>query len=210
MLAGLKGPLCYNWLYHLVNAQFLELWNSSSCYLQEIVFHLTFISDPVCTCSWVINAWERQNVNKMSQLMTKPTKLHVCPAKTQISLGIRPVWSKSSLSAWRSLGSLAIHWAHSKDSDQTGRMPRLIWVFAGRTCHFICFVMKWLIYVLRLLIQCTQKRLQTSALWAEPETGRFCLTGLIVFTCHKIDWCLLLWHLKCPGVILHVKYNALI
>ena len=46
---------------------------------------------------------------------------------------IRPVWSESSLSAWRNLGSLATHWAHSEDSDQTGRMPRLIWVFAGRT-----------------------------------------------------------------------------
>ena len=42
-------------------------------------------------------------------------------------------WSKSSLSAWRKLGSLATHWAHSEDSDQTGWMPRLIWVFAGRT-----------------------------------------------------------------------------
>ena len=51
------------------------------------------------------------------------------PAKTQI----RPVWSESSLSAWRNLGSLATHRAHSEDSDQTGRMPRLIWVFAGRT-----------------------------------------------------------------------------
>ena len=29
--------------------------------------------------------------------------------------------------------SLATHWAHSEDSDQTGRIPRLIWVFAGRT-----------------------------------------------------------------------------
>ena len=57
----------------------------------------------------------------------------VRPAKTQISLGICPVWSESSLSAWRKLGSLATHWAHSKDSDQTGQMPRLIWVFAGRT-----------------------------------------------------------------------------
>ena len=43
------------------------------------------------------------------------------PAKTQISLGIRPVWSETSLSTWRKLGSLA------------GRMPRLIWAFAGRT-----------------------------------------------------------------------------
>ena len=57
----------------------------------------------------------------------------VRPVKTQISLGIRPVWSESSLSAWRKLRSLATHWAHSEDSDQTGRMPRLIWVFAGHT-----------------------------------------------------------------------------
>ena len=63
----------------------------------------------------------------------KTNKMAVRPAKTQISLGIRPVWSESSLSAWRSIGSLATHWVHSEDSDQTGRMPRLIWVFAGRT-----------------------------------------------------------------------------
>ena len=29
--------------------------------------------------------------------------------------------------------SLATHWAHSEVSDQTVRMPRLIWIFAGRT-----------------------------------------------------------------------------
>ena len=59
--------------------------------------------------------------------------MSVRPANTQISLGIRTVWSESSLCAWRKLGSLATHQAHSEDSDQTGRMPRLIWVFAGRT-----------------------------------------------------------------------------
>ena len=48
------------------------------------------------------------------------------PAKTQISLGIRPVWSEFSLSAWRKLVSLATLWVHSEDSEQTGRMPRLI------------------------------------------------------------------------------------
>ena len=57
------------------------------------------------------------------------------PANTQISLGTSPVWSESSLSSWSKLGSLANHWVHSEDSDQTERMPRLIWVFAGRTCH---------------------------------------------------------------------------
>ena len=78
--------------------------------------------------------------------MTKPTKWHVRPAKTRISLGIRPVWSESSLSAWRKLSSLVIHWAQSEDPDQTGRMPRLIWVFAGRTCHFVGFIMRRLIW----------------------------------------------------------------
>ena len=37
--------------------------------------------------------------------------------------------------------SLATHWAHSEDSDQTGQMPRLIWVFAGRTV--ILLVLSW-------------------------------------------------------------------
>ena len=45
---------------------------------------------------------------------------HESPAKTQISLGIRPVWSESSLSAWRKLGSLVTHWAHTEEwSDWT-------------------------------------------------------------------------------------------
>ena len=57
-------------------------------------------------------------VDYMSRLISKPTKWHVRPAKTQISLGILPVWSESWLSAWRKLWSSATHWVHSKDSDQ--------------------------------------------------------------------------------------------
>ena len=34
----------------------------------------------------------------------------------------------------------------SEDSDQTWRMPRLILVFAGRTGHFVGYVMRWLKY----------------------------------------------------------------
>ena len=44
----------------------------------------------------------------------------MCPAKIQICLGIHPVWSVFS-----------------------GRMPRLIWVFAGCIGCFVCFVMLW-------------------------------------------------------------------
>ena len=54
----------------------------------------------------------------------------------QISLGIRPVWSESSLSAW-SFGSLAVHWEHNIDSDRTGWKPWLIWVLTGRICHLL-------------------------------------------------------------------------
>ena len=78
--------------------------------------------------------------------MTKPTKWHVRPAKTQISLGIRPVWSEPSLCAQWVAKNLSFLHPDCQDSDQTGRLPRLIWVFAGRTRHFVGFVMHWLSY----------------------------------------------------------------
>ena len=68
-------------------------------------------------------------------------KMACAPAKTQISLGIHLVWSESLLSAWRKLESLASHWVQSKHSDQTGQMPRLIWVFAALTS--ILLVLSW-------------------------------------------------------------------
>ena len=39
----------------------------------------------------------------------KNNEMCMRPAKTQISLGIRPVWSESSLFAWRKFWSLATH-----------------------------------------------------------------------------------------------------
>ena len=61
-------------------------------------------------------------------------------------LSIRPVWSESSLCAqWVAKDPSFLH-ADSEDSDQTGQMPRLIWVFAGRTCYFVGFVMRRLIW----------------------------------------------------------------
>ena len=63
----------------------------------------------------------------------KTNKMTVRPAKTQISLGIRPIWSESSLCAqWVAEDPTFLH-ADSEDSVQTGRMSRLIWVFAVRT-----------------------------------------------------------------------------
>ena len=81
----------------------------------------------------------------MSHCTTKPTKQSVRLAKIQISLVIHPVWSESSLcTLWVAKDPLFLH-ADSEDSDQTLRMPRLIWVFAGHTGHFVGFVLQWLI-----------------------------------------------------------------
>ena len=60
----------------------------------------------------------------------------VRPAKTQISLGIRPVWSESSLcDHWVAKDPSFLH-ADSED-----------WVFAGHSCHFVGFVMRRLKYL---------------------------------------------------------------
>ena len=66
----------------------------------------------------------------LSRAMTKPTMWLWAQQRLRSAWAF---WSEPSLSTWRKLGSLATHWVHSEDSDQTGRMPRLIWVFAGRT-----------------------------------------------------------------------------
>ena len=110
---------------------------------------LSFYSAPTC-CS--LNNHEifypypymYLHSNKNEPPHDKTNNVAVRPEKTQISLDIRPVWSESSLSVWINLGSLATHWAHSEDSDRTGRIYRLIWVFAGRTLILLCFVMSWL------------------------------------------------------------------
>ena len=53
----------------------------------------------------------------------KTNKMTVCPAETKISLGIRP---ESLLCAqWVAKDPSFLH-ADSEDSDQTGRVPRLI------------------------------------------------------------------------------------
>ena len=65
--------------------------------------------------------------------------MSVHPTKIQISLGIRPVWSESLLYAQCVAKDASFLHADSEDSDQTGQMPRLIWVSAG--CTLILLVL---------------------------------------------------------------------
>ena len=67
-------------------------WSESSLSAQVILF-----CHAVAQIGWVHLSVKRCLVCfvlYLSRLMTKPTKWHVRPAKTQISLGIRPVWSE--------------------------------------------------------------------------------------------------------------------
>ena len=127
--------------------EIMETWSSDA-------FEMTYRSHLWDTRHIWVNKWAASWQNQ---------QVVVRPAKTQISLGIRLVWSESSLSAWRKLGSLATHWAHSKDSDQTGRMPRLIWVFAGRTV-ILLVLLKFCCCLIHVFYMCawkfqTQKKL---------------------------------------------------
>ena len=96
-------------------------------------------------------------------LMTKPTKWHMHTTKTQNQPGHLSSLIRVFAVHMKKLGSLATHWAHRKDSGQTGRMPdALIWVFAGCTvillvlsgggsnahaqvCHFVWSFLTFLI-----------------------------------------------------------------
>ena len=104
----------------------------------------------------------------MSRLVTKPTKWHVRPANSDqlghppslirvFAVRMKKAQNQNQNCYWwhvqmtiihqdlwwgKLVRSLATNWAHDEDTDQTGRMPRLTWVFAGRTCHFVGFVMR--------------------------------------------------------------------
>ena len=74
-----------------------------------------------------------ETLKKITELRhDKTNKLSVRPVKTQISLGIHPAWSESSMCSYWVAKDPSFLQVDSKDSDQPGRMPRLIWVFAGR------------------------------------------------------------------------------
>ena len=108
-------------------------WNKIQSYTEKFKY-------PLCKF-WVHIISNRQSClqTKFEPPHDKINKNGMCTSEDSDQLGIRPVWSVFSLSAWRKLGPLATHWAHSEDSDQTGRTPRLIWVFAGRTVILLVF-----------------------------------------------------------------------
>ena len=69
---------------------------------------------------------------EMSHDMTKPTKWLYAQRRLGSAWASAQSDQSSLCAYWVAKDPSCLH-ADSKDSDQTGRMPRLIWVFAGRT-----------------------------------------------------------------------------
>ena len=91
----------------------------------------------------------------------------MCPTKTRISLGIHPVWSESSLSAWRKLGSLTTHWVYSEDwSDWADAQADLSLLWAHS--HFVGFVVRHLKFIL-LTLSDLRKRFEREPIGVKVE-----------------------------------------
>ena len=74
-------------------------------------------------------------IQENEQRHDKTNRTSVRPAKTQISLGIRPVWAEFSLCAQCVAKDPSFLHADSEDSDQTGR----IWSDSSLGAHSFCW-----------------------------------------------------------------------
>ena len=120
--------------------------------LSQSLFHYRtlFLNSVRYTASLVLHMQESNAYFACNTFKTrhdKTNKTSVRPEKT------RSAWAsaqsdQSSLSAGRYLGSLATHWAYSEDPDQSRRMPRLIWVFAGRTLVLLVLSCRGSIFII--------------------------------------------------------------
>ena len=89
---------------------------------------------------YLVSYWHINSVIKWAETSenVQCTTGHLRPAKLQISLRIRAVWSESSLgSFWIAKNTNFLH-VDNEDSDQTAWMRRLI--FVGCTCRTVCFL----------------------------------------------------------------------
>ena len=89
----------------------------------------------------------------ISRLVTKPKKWPVRPAKTQISLGIHPVWSDPSLCArWVAKDPISLH-ADSEDwSDWADAQADLSLRWSHMPICWFCHEVAYIVFVLWIYI----------------------------------------------------------
>ena len=135
------------WTKSQLKLCFLDITAEISCFLVNMdrisskVVNMCHCK--VCCCACYSRVWYRKTTFVclcMSPRMTKPVKWPVCPTR-QINLGIHHVWSEFLLcTLWVAKNPNFLQ--PEAKTDQIGRMPRLVWVFTGRTGHSVGFVME--------------------------------------------------------------------
>ena len=128
----------------LINFQLIVV---EKLYNDKIMFHRDFVC--LLFSIWeCISCYNSQNHIRQQVLLSWPTepphdktnKMTLRPVKTQINLASTQSDQSSLCAQWVAKDPTFLH-ADSKDSDQTGQMPRLIWVFAEHTV--ILLVLSW-------------------------------------------------------------------
>ena len=168
MLYKLQTPTAKKWRKKKQGKKKHCFWNMKNWLLFSCVFHrllanwsksahtakmnmLLFSPDYTCHfCTFQL--WGAESESVFCKLWTVQTRINmkwaevqldqqndVRPVKTQISLCIRTVWYEYSLCTQCGAKAQTFLRVDNEDSDQTGRMRRLIWVFTGRTSF--CFVL---------------------------------------------------------------------
>ena len=126
--------------------------------MSPVLFQIQIPLHPVCwirifkfggTCMF-ISCYQREIIFEPRH--DKTNKMGVHPAKTQISLGICPVWLESSLSAWRKPGPKLPIECTVKTLIRLGRCPgwsesslgsHSFWLFCYVVAHISRFDIHW-------------------------------------------------------------------
>ena len=114
--------VCPHFLFHFL---------SSLCQRKAAMFD--------CGIAWKFFHYYELQHDRTNKMACAPSEDSDQPGHPPSRIRVFPVRMKK---AW----ALSYPLSASEDSDQTGRMPRLIRVFAGRTCHFVGFVMRRLFF----------------------------------------------------------------
>ena len=130
----------------------------------------TFLHSVIRVTEFLVSMAYCNNLKtSLSHLMTKPTKWHVCPANTQISLGICLVWSESFFTR-----TVKTH------------PPSLIRVFAVRVKK-ACVLSYPLSAQRRLWSDWTDAQADLSFRWAHTHFVGFVMRRLIYWDNQNID-----------------------
>ena len=156
-----------------------EPFSSISLLLYIALPHFLWLKYDLVPITWPTFANGRSKVSRDTAFSTT---LHWCPAKTQISLRIRAVWSESLQNTlWIDKDPKRLQ-ADSEDFDQIVWMRRLIWVFAGRSCNVVENA------VSRLTLLLPLANVGPDVLSNQKGLFRYTIYALERRTTHKSSW----------------------